>query len=305
MELKRVLVAGGSGFIGRHLCIALVNKGVSVHVLTRNPDKAVKRFSVPVTLHQSIEAIDLNLRFDAVVNLAGEPLVAGRWNTARKQLIYDSRIDTTDRLCDFFAHSAAPPKVLVSGSAVGYYGPHGAEQLDEQGAAVNGFSHRLCDSWEASAKRFESLGCRVCCSRTGIVLSAEEGALAKMLPAFRLGLGGKLGSGEQWFSWIHIDDMVRLLMRCLEDTSLRGPVNATAPGAVTHAVFTKTLAQVLQRPTLLPMPAFVARLLFGEMADELLLTGQRVYPRKLLEAGFEFNHPDLEPALRSLVDDSD
>ncbi len=301
MAIKRLLVTGGTGFIGRHLCAALVEDDIDIHVLTRNPGKAVDRLPASVTFHENIRAIDNNLTFDAVVNLAGEPLADKRWSKKQKQRIYDSRIGTTDQLYEHFTQAATPPRILVSGSAIGYYGPQGSEVLDEKDAVNNNsYSHRLCDSWESSARQFESLGCRVCCIRTGVVLDAAEGALAKMLPAFRLGLGGRLGSGKQWFSWIHIDDMVGLLLLCLNDTSLRGPVNATAPAAVTNAVFTESLARSLHRPALLPMPAFLLRLLFGEMANELLLSGQRVYPQKALDAGYNFRYPNLESALQSI-----
>ncbi|WIO75403.1 TIGR01777 family oxidoreductase [Porticoccaceae bacterium LTM1] len=299
--MRRVLITGGSGFIGSHLCQSLLADGYEVHVLTR--DKAKARNSLPdaVKLYQSLADMDADAPVDAVVNFAGEPLAAGRWSSQRKQRFYDSRVGTTDALYDYFVHAPQPPSVLISGSAIGYYGPHGDEQLSEQGAVVNSFSHRLCDAWELSAKRFADMGCRVCCIRTGVVLGKGEGALARMMPAFKMGLGGRLGSGKQWFSWVHIADMVELLKFCLEHNELRGPVNGTAPEPVTNLELTRQLARSLNRPAIFPMPSPVARLLFGEMAQELLLTGQRVVPTKLQKAGFEFKYPKLQDALKQII----
>ena len=301
MADQRILVTGGTGFIGRHLCQRLLGRGCAVHVISR--DKAAASAKVPkgVQLHQGLYDIDDSLRFDGVVNLAGEPLVSGRWNDRRKQQFYESRVGTTDALYDYFVHAPQPPKVLVSGSAIGYYGPHEDDSLDEEGGVTNCYSHQLCDAWESSAKRFADMGCRVCCVRTGVVLGNGEGALARMLPAFRLGLGGRLGSGNQWFSWVHIDDMVAIIDFCLQHPEIRGPVNATAPDAVTNAEFTRQLAAQLHRPAVFPMPALVARLLFGEMAEELLLTGQRVAPAKLQAHDFKFRYPDLPAALQQLI----
>lgn len=299
--MARVLVTGGSGFIGRRLCDQLLAHKYAVHVLTRDRLKTSATLPTDVEVHQGFDDIPEHLTFDAVVNLAGEPLVAGRWNSTRKQSFYDSRIGTTDALYDYFVRSPVPPKVLINGSAIGYYGPHGDEALDEEGAVNNCFSHQLCDAWEFSARRFKDMGCRVCYLRTGVVLGPNGGALERMLGPFKMGLGGRLGDGKQWFSWIHLDDLVDIIRYCLEQRSISGPVNGTAPEPVTNETLTKVLAAQLQRPALLPMPEFAARLLFGEMADELLLTGQRVVPQKMLNAGFTFTYPALPDALKQIL----
>ena len=292
-----VLVTGGSGFIGRHFCEQAVDKGWQVIVLTRDPKQAARR--LPVSVRLICDLKQLTTCPPVLVNLAGEPLVSGRWNDQRKQLFYRSRINTTLNLVEQFKAMGAAPRRVISGSAIGYYG-HGSDAMDENTHPVDGFSHQLCDAWEQAARQFEQLGSRVCLLRTGIVLG-DEGALARMLPAFRMGLGGRLGSGRQWMSWIHIGDMVRLIFHCIKRTDLRLAVNAVAPYPVSNAEFTRLLAKVLKRPTLFPMPAVIARLVFGEMADELLLNGQKVLPMKAIESNFEFEYPELEGALRQLI----
>jgi hypothetical protein len=236
---------------------------------------------------------------EVIVNLAGEPLAAGRWTQRRKQRFYDSRINLTGRLYDFCVARGHKPAVVISGSAIGYYGP-GDQPLDEHSTAVDGFSHQLCKTWEQSAKRFETLGTRVCYLRTGIVLG-EEGALARMLPPFKLALGGPIGSGKQGMSWIHINDMVGAILHCINNPQIGGPVNATAPHPVSNAEFSTCLGVALNRPARLPMPALMVKLLFGEMGEELLLQGQYVLPNKLLANDFQFQYPDLEQALQQIV----
>ena len=201
MSTQHLLITGGSGFIGRHLCRRLQDAGYVLHVLTRDKGHAAQRLPAGIHLYSELAELDAATHFYGVVNLAGAPLAAGRWNNARKHGFYSSRIGMTNALYRHFVQALQPPKVLINGSAIGYYGPNGDQPLDEDGTATDCFSHQLCNAWERSAKSFASIGCRVCCLRIGVVLGPEEGALARMLPSFKMGLGGRLGSGRQWFSW--------------------------------------------------------------------------------------------------------
>ena len=297
--MTSILVTGGSGFIGRHFCEAATQQGMQLCVLTRNRESAAGKLPDTVQLIGRLSELSADYSPEVILNLAGEPLADGRWTHRRKQKFYDSRINTTDSLYDFFARRNTAPKLVVSGSAIGYYGP-GEQAVDETGGVIDGFSHQLCRTWENSAKRFESLGCRICYLRTGIVLG-EEGALARMLPAFKLGLGGPIGSGKQWMSWIHIDDMLEIIFHCINNPEIQGAVNATAPNPVTNRDFSATLAAVLKRPDFLSMPAIMVKILFGEMGEELLLQGQRVVPAKMLAAGFEFKYAHLKTALKQTL----
>lgn len=300
--MKTLLITGGSGFIGRHLSAQAIARGWQTIVLTRNAAAAVGRLSADVRLIESLQSLGEDVTVDAVVNLAGEPLAAGRWTEARKQNFIASRVATTQALYQFFSTRLQQPEVLVSGSAIGYYGAGNAEDkpVDESAATVDNFSHQLCQQWERSAEPFESLGTRLIYLRTGIVLG-EEGALAKMLPPFKLGLGGPLGDGQQWMPWIHIRDMVALIVHCLDQTELRGPVNATAPNPVRNRDFSRQLGAALHRPAILPMPGPLVKILFGQMGEELLLQGQRVVPVKVQDSGFNFQYPLLREALADLL----
>lgn len=299
MDNTTVLVTGATGFIGRHFCLAAEAKGWRVIALTRSLDKT-NRCLPGVQAVEKLSELPSTETIHYVVNLAGEPLVAGRWNNVRKQAFLDSRVGVTNQLFEYFKHSSNPPAVLVSGSAVGYYGPHEDEPLDESSQYNESYSHTLCSAWEQSAEQFSSLGTRVCCLRTGIVLGVGEGALARMVPPFKMGLGGRIGSGMQWMPWIHIDDEVALIFHCLHRSDIKGSVIASSPNPVTNQSFSQALGAVLSRPVVFPMPSLVAKLLFGEMAEELLLTGQRTYPRKALASGFEFSYPELELALAQI-----
>ena len=247
----------------------------------------------------NLDQIASDLAIDSIVNLAGEPLAEHRWTDQRKKQFYASRSGLTDSLYDFFCGRQSPPVTLISGSAIGYYGS-GSDPRHEGSAAADGFSHQLCDSWEKSARQFESLGTRVCMVRTGIVLGGQ-GALAKMLLPFNLGLGGRIGDGRQIMSWVHITDMVNILLHCITDAELSGPINATAPNPVDNKTFVQALGKILHRPTLIPMPGLMVKLLFGEMGVELLLQGQCVIPKKLQQSGFEFKYPTLPQALEDLL----
>jgi uncharacterized protein (TIGR01777 family) len=238
---------------------------------------------------------------DAIVHLAGEPIAAGRWNTARKARIRDSRVRGTRLLCEALTHQARPPATLLCASAIGYYGDRGEEILTEQSAAGTGFLADVCREWEAATDPARQKGVRVVNLRFGVILSTAGGALAKMLTPFKMGVGGIIGSGRQYMSCISIDDCVGAILHALATVNLTGPANIVQPGPVTNQEFTKTLGKVLGRPTIFPMPAVAARLAFGEMADQLLLASARVEPRQLLASGFQFRQADLETALRHVL----
>ncbi|MDR3416881.1 MAG: TIGR01777 family oxidoreductase [Nevskia sp.] len=293
----RYLVTGGTGFIGRALCVELLRGGHQVVVLTRSVAAARRWLPAGAEAVEELAALD---GADAVVNLAGESVVGGRWSVARKQALLGSRIGTTAALLRWIERLPRRPQVLVSGSAIGYYGAHGDEALDEQAPAGGDFAARLCVAWEAAALEAAALGLRVCLVRIGVVLGRGGGALAGMIAPFRLGLGGPMGDGRQWMSWVHRADLVSLLCRLAEDPATSGVYNGTAPQPVTNGVFSRSLGRALGRPAFLVTPAFVLRLLFGEMA-ELFLTGQNVVPARATAAGFRFRYPDLDSALREVL----
>ncbi len=295
-----VLITGGSGFIGKHLSVQLLAQGHSVWVLTRTAAKARAQVPADVTLVEQLEGLQ---GIEAVINLAGENLAGGRWSASRKAAFRSSRIETTKRLVAWMQSLTQRPQVLVSGSAIGYYGDHADDVLTEADPPASDFAALLCRDWEGAAEEASVLGVRVCRVRIGIVLGTDGGALAKMLPPFRLGLGGRMGDGRQWMSWIHRDDLVHLLCWLLQTRNAVGAFNATAPTPVRNAEFSSVLARVLGRPALLPMPALALRTMFGEMAS-LLLGGQQVQPARAESLGFAFRYAKLEPALRDLLSES-
>ena len=238
--------------------------------------------------------------FDAVVHLAGEP-ITGRWNATKKRAIRDSRIKGTRLLCETVAGLSSRPRVLVAASASGYYGDRGDEVLREESEAGSSFLSKVCQDWEAATEPAAESGIRVVNLRIGFVLSATGGGLAKMLPAFKMGVGGKIGSGKQYLSWIAIDDLVQIILFAITTEALKGPANAAAPNPVTNSEFSTTLGRVLGRPAIFPMPAFAVRLAFGEMGEELLLASARMEPARLRSAGYQFRFPQLEGALRKLL----
>jgi hypothetical protein len=235
---------------------------------------------------------------DAAVHLAGEPVAEGRWNEEKKRRIRDSRVRGTYLLAGALAGLVAKPRVLVSASATGFYGDRGAEKLDEESAPADDFLGRVCQEWEAAARPATEAGIRVVYPRIGVVLSGEGGALLKMVAPFKLGLGGRVGGGGQYMSWVALEDVVGVIRRALEDETMSGPYNLVAPEPITNGDFTRALGRVLNRPTIFAAPAFALRLVYGEMADALLLSGARVYPKRLTAAGYGFAYPDLEGALR-------
>jgi uncharacterized protein (TIGR01777 family) len=297
--MMRIAVSGASGLVGTALTTAVESDGHAVLRLVRGA--AASADSVAWDPERAtIDAAKLD-GVDAVVHLAGEGIAAKRWSDEQKRRIRDSRVKGTRLVAETLAKLPRKPSALVCASAVGFYGPRGDEELDESSASGEGFLAEVCRAWEASADPARDAGIRVVHARFGVVLSAKGGALAKMLTPFILGVGGRLGSGRQWMSWIAIDDVVGALRHAVSTPALVGPVNAVAPNPVTNAEFTRALGDALGRPTIFPMPAFAARLAFGEMADELLLTGQRVAPTRLVATGFEFRDPTLSGALRRLL----
>jgi len=296
----RILITGGTGLIGRQLCAALLAQGHELTVLSRHPETVAPKCGNAVRAMASLDEWTQEHTFDAVINLAGEPIVDAYWSDKRKQVLLDSRVGLTQRLVQRIAAVQQKPSVLLSGSAVGYYGNAGDTVLDEATAAGHDFSAELCAAWESAARGAEQSGVRVCLLRTGLVLSKQGGLLGRMLLPFKLALGARLGDGKQWMSWVHIDDYVAMVLRLLKDSSLNGAFNMTATVPVTNAVFTQTLAQTLQRPALFVAPSFALKLAMGERAC-LLLEGQRVIPKRLESSGFQFAHPRLDGALQDLL----
>ncbi len=293
----RIFITGGTGFIGRHLCREWLAAGHQIRVLSRQRPEQVAALCGAVRAVQQMEEMG---EPEVVVNLAGEPILGPRWTARRKAAIRESRVTLTNRLVAHLATLETPPGVLLSGSAVGYYGDRGDQVLTESSPPGRGFGAELCVAWEEAALEAERLGVRVCLLRTGPVLGAGGGMLARMLPAFRLGLGGPLGSGRQWLAWIHLQDHLAAIRYLVEHETLEGPFNLVAPEPVTNRELARTLGRVLGRPARLPAPAFALRWLLGEQA-EILLASQRAVPQRLLEAGFTFAYPHLEAALRQLL----
>ncbi|HVF66511.1 MAG TPA: TIGR01777 family oxidoreductase [Pyrinomonadaceae bacterium] len=300
----KVIVTGSGGLVGRALIRSLLADGHSVTRLVRG---GAQQFRTPsstaVEWNPDKGTIDAGALegHDAAVHLAGEPIAEGRWDDAKKRRIMESRSKGTRLIAETLAGLSEKPRVLVSASATGFYGDRGGEVLREESASGDNFVSEVCREWEKGTLAASQAGVRVVHLRIGVVFSGEGGALPKMLTPFKLGVGGKLGSGRQYMSWITLEDLVRVIRRAMEDEHMRGPVNAVAPGAVTNEEFTKALGRVLGRPTLFAVPAFAARLAFGEVADELLLSSARVEPARLKEAGFDFKHADVEAALRSVL----
>jgi uncharacterized protein (TIGR01777 family) len=301
----KVLVAGSTGLVGTALVQELRHAGHTVCRLVRpHTDMRMAHGSVgfdvkwdPATGRLGAAAVGA----DAVVNLAGASIADGRWTSERKKLLRTSRVDHTRALVNALSKMAARPRVLVSASAIGYYGDRGDDLLNEDCSPGNGFLSDVAKDWEAEAEKAAVLGIRVVRARFGVILAKHGGALPKMLLPFRFGLGGKIGAGKQWMSWIALTDVVAILRFALENGEGRGPINVVSPQPVRNAEFTAALAKALHRPALFPAPAFALRLALGEMADALLLSSQRVVPQQLLRLGYRFAHEDLESALKVLL----
>jgi len=299
----KILVTGSSGLIGSALIPFLTTGGHSVTRLARRASSRKAGQEPIVHWDPVLGTIDHDglEGHDAVVHLAGKNIASGRWNERQKKAIRDSRLHGTRMVCDALLKLRQPPKTLVCASAIGFYGDRGDEILDEKSPACAGFLAEVCRDWEAATESVRTRSIRVVNLRFGMVLSPAGGALAKMLLPFKLGLGGIIGSGRQYWSWVEIDDVVGAIHHALITDHLSGPVNAVSPNPSTNREFTKTLGHVLRRPTVFPMPAFAARLALGQMADELLLASAHVVPRRLEETGYAFRYPALEPALRHVL----
>jgi len=299
-ESPTIVVTGATGLIGSKLVAALQSEGQRVIRAVRREVRDTQNELRWDPLTGTIEREKLE-GVDAVVHLAGENIAGRRWSETYKQRLLESRVQGTRLICETIAGLERKPRVLACASAIGFYGDRGNEPLNETAAVGQGFLPELCLQWEQSCQAARDAGIRVANMRLGVVLSPEGGALASMLTPFKLGAGGVVGSGEQHFSWISLDDAVRAIQFVLTNDSLSGPVNLVSPQPATNREFTKTLGRVLSRPTVLPMPAFAARLAFGEMADALLLASARVLPSQLTATGFDFKYPQLEGALRHLL----
>lgn len=295
----KVVVSGASGLVGSELVPVLTAQGHDVYRLTRvKPREALDIQWDPERKELPKSRLEGS---DAIIHLAGENIAKRRWNAQFKETIRRSRLDGTKLMADTICQLETPPKVFLCASAIGYYGDRGTELLNETSAAGSGFLADACRDWEALCEPVREKGVRVVNLRIGVVLSPKGGALTQMLTPFKAGLGGVIGSGNQYWSWITIDDLLGSICHCISNDKLNGPVNATSPCPVTNYDFTKILGSVLNRPTILPIPAFLARLALGEMADALLLSSARVMPNRLSETGYHFQYPTLEPALRHLL----
>jgi len=293
---KRILITGGTGFIGHVLCREMLTRSYELTVLSRQPEDKVRALCGKVDVISDLESLRSHSGYEAVINLAGEGIAEKRWTDERKQTLRDSRIGLTNNLTEIIASWAKPPEVLVSGSAVGFYGDQGGTLVTEETPPHDEFSHRLCKDWEDAAVKLKSLPVRVCLSRTGVVAGPGGGFLQRMVLPFKLGLGGRLGDGHQYMPWVHRDDVVAALIWMLETPEASGAYNVVSPNPATNREFTRCLASVLKRPAIFPAPAPVLKVALGEMS-RLLLTGQRAVPARLTDSGFRFSYPALEMAL--------
>jgi uncharacterized protein (TIGR01777 family) len=294
----RILVSGSTGLIGsafiraasaaKHTTVPLVRKSGITSSVYWDPESG------------TIDSAALE-GIEAVVHLAGESIAGRRWTAVQKKRILDSRVKGTELLASALARMNPRPRVMISSSAIGYYGDCGDRRLTESSPAGSDFLASVCREWERATAAASGAGIRVVLLRTGLVLAKEGGALAKMVTPFKLGVGGRIGSGRQYMSWIDLDDEVNVILHCIQNESMQGPVNSAGPSAVTNAEFTRTLGRALSRPAVLPLPAFAARAMFGEMADALLLSSQRVEPTRLLASGYAFRHTNLEQTLRRIL----
>lgn len=307
--MKNILVTGGTGFVGSKLILRLIEKDPEISkilVATRSKSRAEKIFkevNSKITPVEDLSKITRNTQIDIIINLAGAPIADKRWNNQRKTELRQSRITTTEEVINLIEKLKNKPKVLINASAIGFYGSQNSdEQLDEDSKPKEEFTHFLCKDWESEAMKAEKYGVRVCITRFGIVLGKNGGALKKMLTPFKLGLGGKIASGEQAMSWIHIEDVIRGITFLMNNENLNGSFNFCSPNAVTNRQFTKALAKAVSRPAFFDMPLAMVKILFGEMGETLLAKGQNVYPRKLLENGFNFRYRRIDSALRNIID---
>jgi len=293
----KILITGATGFIGSALIPSLLAKNHQITALVRHPAKAKQQLPYPIEFINTLDYFQHFNQFDAVINLAGEPIFSRRWTATQKERLESSRISLTEKLAHLINRSDDPPHCFISGSATGYYGDYSEQRIDENTPPANHFAARLCQQWEAAALKAKT---RVCLVRTGMVLGTQGGALAKMLPLYRCGLGGKLGSGKQFWGWIALEDMVRGILFLLENADCRGAFNFVAPHAIRNAEFNVLLGKMLRRTYIATAPAFMLKMLLGERAN-LLLDSQNLVPQHLLAQGFQFEHPDLAQFLKKEI----
>ena len=295
----KILISGSHGLVGKALISELTKDQHEIVSLVRHKSAGASE----IEWHPNQGSIDSEYvsGFDVVVHLAGESIASGRWTDEKKRKIRDSRVNGTTLLSQAVARSSKPPATLISASAIGYYGNRRDELLNEKSVPGNDFLAEVCVAWERATRDAEARGIRTVHARFGIILDQDGGALAKMLTPFRMGVGGRIGDGKQWMSWIALADVIKGLMFVIESNSMTGAVNFVAPDPVTNSEFTKTLGDALSRPTLFPLPSFVARLAFGEMADALLLSSAKVQPQRLMDSGYRFEFQKLEPALEAIL----
>ncbi|WP_241580034.1 TIGR01777 family oxidoreductase [Rosenbergiella nectarea] len=296
----KILITGATGLIGQRLTQALLGQSHHITALTRSPERAAKLLGPNVELWSSLAGLSSLDGFEAVINLAGEPIADKRWTTSQKQILCESRWQLTEKIAELIKASTYPPSVLISGSAVGYYGDQGQALVTEESSPHQEFTCQLCSRWETLALAAQSEKTRVCLLRTGVVLSSEGGALAKMVMPFRAGVGGPFGDGQQYMPWIHIEDMLNAIQFLLNQPSLKGPFNMVAPTPVRNEQFSIQLAKVLHRPCFMRVPAALVRCLMGESAV-LVLGGQQAVPQRLIDAGYQFRYSTLQPALTEVV----
>ena len=294
--MPHILLTGGTGLIGRSIIAQLLNTNHTITVLTRHPDQIYRHWAKQVKAVTNLEQIASDQTIDGVINLAGAPIADARWTKQRKQLLEDSRIRLTRQLVDWIRSRPSLPTCFISGSAVGWYGDHGDQVLTEVSGFHDEYAHQLCDAWEQAAISAQDLGIRVCIVRTGLVIAPDGGFLQRLLFPFKLGLGGRLGSGRQYMPWVHIDDIADLFIFLYSAQSANGIFNGCAPSPVTNREFTAILAKQLHRPAYLPVPALSLKLMLGEMS-QLLLGSQRAIPEKVLKLGFKFKYTELPSAL--------
>jgi len=296
----KILITGGTGFIGRTLCHRLLDSGHELIVLSRRPEQVTKLCGESVTAISNLEDLSSEEIINAIINLSGEGIADRLWTRKRKQKLLDSRINVTKQLIAYVASARQKPAVMISGSAIGYYGSNGGSEPDETTDNPDDFAQQLCKQWEAAAEAVKEHSVRLCILRIGLVIGRDGGFVKRMLLPFKLGLGGRLGNGQQWMSWIHKEDLITIIETLLSASELEGNFNATAPQPVTNAEFSVCLANNLHRPAIFPVPAIVLKLLLGEMS-ELLLGGQKVLPERLREQEFPFQYKSLDSALKAIL----
>ena len=292
-----ILITGGTGFIGSTITKFFLQQNNYITILSRGRSKVLK----PVRVIESINQINTNEKINIIINLAGSP-INKKWNKTYKEILISSRVEVTKSLITLIKALKEKPDLLISASAIGYYGTQNNKYLDETSSYIDDFTHELCNLWELEAQKAQELGVRTCITRLGVVLGKNGGVLEKILPLFKLGLGGNIGSGKQFFSWIHLDDVIGIFNFLISNKEQKGIYNLTSPSPTTNSQFTKALSRTLKRPDFFTVPSFLIKMVFGEMGDKLLLNGSAVYPKKLLDNGYEFKFKTIESALKNITD---